>query len=105
MSEAVLEKFVAQLEASHFYEAHESLESYWFPRRFEDDDEIRLLKGFINAAVSFELLKRGRTEPSLRVWNNYLKYRPILDTLQSEMLGAYRRAAGKIEGMRIILSS
>lgn len=105
MKRRMLDEFVARLEASQFYEAHESLEALWFPRRFEDDDEVRLLKGFINAAVSFELLKRGRPEPSLRVWKNYLKYRPILDTLQGEMLGAYRQTAEKIEGMRNALTA
>ena len=53
-----LENFIVSLNEERFYDAHEDLEAIWFPRRFEDDDEIKLLKGFINAAVSFELHKK-----------------------------------------------
>ncbi|WP_457596411.1 DUF309 domain-containing protein [Hydrogenimonas sp.] len=71
-------RFIELLEAGEYYEAHEALEAYWFPRRFEDRDEVRLVKGFINASVAFELLKRGRPEPARRTWGVYLKYRPLL---------------------------
>jgi hypothetical protein len=64
-----------------YYDAHEALEEAWFPRRFEQEDEIKLLKGFINAAVSFELHKRKRFTQSKKVWANYLKYRPLLHTV------------------------
>lgn len=57
-----------------YYDAHEDLEVIWHPSRFEDRDEVRLWKGFINAAVSFELIRRGRSEPSRRAWNTYQKY-------------------------------
>ena len=81
MIEEKLKEFVDYINEHKFFEAHEALEEIWFPRRFEEDDEIKLLKGFINAAVSFELLKRGRFEPSKRVWQNYLKYIPYLQLL------------------------
>ena len=98
--QAVLGDFLKCLREARYYDAHEALEARWFPRRFEDDDEVRLLKGFINASVSFELIKRGRPEPSKRAWNNYLKYRPILDTLQSDMVSAYRETAKEIETIK-----
>lgn len=75
------EAFVRSLDEGRYYDAHEDMETVWYPRRFEDNDEVRLWKGFINAAVSFELMKRGRPGPSLRVWGNYCKYRPLLDNL------------------------
>jgi hypothetical protein len=100
---AALDDFLTCLRETRYYDAHEVLEVHWFPRRFEDDDEIRLLKGFINASVSFELIKRGRPEPSKRAWNNYLKYRPILDTLQSDMTAAYRKVAKEVEAIRASL--
>lgn len=58
-----------------YFKAHESLETLWFWRRFEDNEEIKVLKGFINAAVSFELIKRKKLSQSKKVWRNYLKYR------------------------------
>ncbi|MDX9814030.1 MAG: DUF309 domain-containing protein [Sulfurimonas sp.] len=74
-----LDKFIANLRASNFYEAHEDLEDVWFPRRFEQDSKTKLLRCLINAAVSFELMKKGKDEPSKRVWQNYLKYKEFID--------------------------
>ena len=70
--------FIENLKQKNYYEAHEDLENIWFPRRFEDLDEIKLIKGFINAAVSFELLKKGKVLQSKKVWKNYLKYRDLI---------------------------
>lgn len=100
MSRKAVEDFLACLEEARFYDAHEVFEVFWFPRRFEECDEVRLLKGFINAAVSFELLKRGRPGPSRRVWKTYLKYRPLLDGLECELVPAYRRVAQTLETMK-----
>lgn len=76
-----LEEFKTLLDKELYFEAHEALEELWFPRRFEKENEILLLKGFINAAVSFELHKRGRVQSSKKVWANYLKYRPLLHVI------------------------
>ncbi len=91
--EKALENFIISLDESRFYDAHEDLEEIWFPRRFEDDDEVRLLKGFINASVSFELLKKGRAEASQKVWKNYLKYLPLLKTINSKYIKNYQNIA------------
>lgn len=85
----LLDEFIYLLNEEKFYDAHESIEIIWFPRRFEDNDEIKLLKGFINASVSFELVKRGRYKQSLRVWQTYLKYRPILYKISSPHIQKY----------------
>ena len=73
-----IEEFKRCLDEERFYDAHEALEELWFPRRFENSAEVKILKGFINAAVSFELRKRGRVKQSKKVWANYLKYRQFL---------------------------
>ena len=70
--------FMENLQKQNYYEAHEDLEKIWFPRRFENSDEIKLIKGFINAAVSFELLKKGKVTQSKKVWKTYLKYRDLI---------------------------
>ena len=100
-----LNNFIECLEDERFYDAHETVEDIWFPRRFEKDDEINLLKGFINASVSFELYKRGRIEASKRVWKNYLKYRPLLYTIDSLHLNRYHFVASYIEKKRVLLLS
>ncbi len=76
--QARLQQFHKLLKEEQFFEAHEVLEEVWFPKRFEKDVNIDILKGFINAAVSFELLKRERVKQSKKVWRNYLKYRTLL---------------------------
>ncbi len=92
-----IEEFVACIEEERFYDAHEVLEELWFPRRFEKCIEIELLKGFINAAVSFELIKRGRMAQSRRVWANYLKYRQNLYKISSNYKNSYFKLARYIE--------
>jgi len=95
-----LDRFVVCLEEERFYDAHEALEEVWFPRRFEDKEEMKLLKGFINAAVSFELTKRGRLDPATRAWKNYEKYRPLLDAFNSVNTSYYKVLALRLEKMR-----
>ena len=95
-----LDRFVLCLDEERFYDAHEALEEVWFPRRFEDDKEMRLIKGFINAAVSFELTKRGRPNPATRAWGNYEKYRPLLEVFSSCNTLYYERLALRVEKMR-----
>lgn len=96
-----LDRFMLCLDEERFYDAHEALEEVWFPRRFEDDMEMNLLKGFINAAVSFELTKRGRPSPAAKVWENYEKYRPLLEAFTSENTPYYVHLALRVEEMRI----
>lgn len=97
----LLDKFTREISEERFYDAHESLEAIWFPRRFEDDNEIKLIKGFINAAVYFELIKKGRRTCSKKVWQNYLKYRPLLYKVQSPHLNKYHCIARHVESIKI----
>jgi len=93
----IFDEFIKRLDERRYYDAHESIESIWFPRRFEDCDEVRLLKGFINAAVSFELHKQSKIEASKKVYLNYLKYRPLLYKIDSIHLNKYQNIAQHIE--------
>ena len=93
-------RFHLCLDEERFYDAHEALEEVWFPRRFEDDMEMKLIKGFINAAVSFELTKRGRPKPATKAWGNYEKYRPLLEAFSSINTSAYTTLALRLEQMR-----
>ena len=92
-----IQEFTQCLKDERFYDAHEALEAAWFPRRFERDKEVKLIKGFINAAVSFELIKRGREEQSKKVWANYLKYRPYLFAIDSAYQNNYYQLSRFIE--------
>jgi len=81
--EEQLRRFVQNLRSGNFYDAHEDLEVLWFERRFEKSDEVKFLKGLINASVCFELHKKGKAEQAERVWSNYLKYRDLIDKIDS----------------------
>ena len=69
-----------------FYEAHEVLEEFWFPRRKQKDDLTLIVKGFINAAVAFELKRRGRLKNSLKVWQTYIKFTKLLNKVPDSKL-------------------
>ena len=69
-----------------FFEAHEVLEEFWFPRRRQKDDLTLVVKGFINAAVSFELYKRGRIKNSLKIWQVFEKYVKLLERIENKEL-------------------
>jgi hypothetical protein len=69
-----------------FYEAHEILEEFWFPRRRQKDNLTLIAKGFINAAVAFELKKRGRDKNSLKVWQTYIKFMSLLNKMPDREL-------------------
>ncbi len=98
--EKQLDLFIQNLRSENFYDAHEDLEILWFARRFEESDEVKLLKGFINASVCFELYKKGKTEASQKVWNNYLKYRSLIDTINSAHKEKYLVIIDEIETIK-----
>ena len=95
-----VDDFTLALDEKRFWDAHEVLEKLWFEKRFEDSNEVRLLKGFINAAVSFELEKRDRENASKRVWKTYLKYRQLLFKTGSKKVKLYYDIFLKIENVK-----
>ncbi len=68
-----------------FFEAHEVLEEFWFPRRKQKDELTLIVKGFINAAVAFELKKRGRDKRALDVWQTYKKFSKKIEPKKEEL--------------------
>lgn len=55
-----LKHYLALMDAAEYYDAHEVLEEAWHPLRLGKDPLANLAKGLINAAVSFEHIKRHR---------------------------------------------
>ena len=96
----LLKEYKLCIDEKRYYDAHEALEEIWFPRRFEKDSEMLLLKGFINAAVCFELIKLKREKPSKTAWLTYLKYRPLLYKVSSPYLNEYHKLARHIEKIK-----
>jgi len=69
-----IENYKRLIEEGLYYEAHEALEELWFPIRKTKNDFCLVLKGFINAAVSMELYKRGKKSQSYKIYLVYKKY-------------------------------
>jgi len=84
------------LNQGRYFDAHEAIEDLWFPLRMDNTDEIKLLRAYINAAVSFELYKRGRYKPSERVWKNFLKHQSLLDNIDIKYKKQYKLAEKEI---------
>ena len=99
MRDKKIAEYIQCLQEKRYYDAHEALEALWFPRRFEEDAEVKILKGLINAAVSFELRKRGRVMQSKKVWANYLKYRQEIFKLRAPSLNDYYQLTRFVETM------
>ena len=97
MLQQQIQLYKQYLQENAFYDAHEALEELWFPERFSQSNDTKLLKGFINAAVSFELQKRGRHEQSKKVWKNYLKYRNLLFQAKKENLNHFYQLSRYVE--------
>lgn len=90
-------QFIEYLQTDRFFEAHEVIEHIWFPIRKENHPEKNILRGLINASVSFELIKRGRPHAARRVWQTYLKYRPLIERCTSPNRPYYEEVADTIE--------
>lgn len=58
--EGALETYIPCLERHEYFEAHEVLEEAWHPLRLRKDPLANLVKGFINAAICFEHIKRNK---------------------------------------------
>jgi len=86
----LINEFVVCINEARYYDAHETLEKIWFPRRFDRTPEMNLIKGFINAAVSFEVIKRGRHKSAKKVWETYEKYIILLGTFESPYNSRYK---------------
>jgi len=70
----VFKEFCELIEKEKFFEAHEVLEEIWHPMRKSNHPDSDIIRGFINAAVSLELKKRGRNN-YLKVWQTYEKHK------------------------------
>ena len=95
--------FVLSIKEGRYYDAHEDLEALWFPRRFEEDDEVKLWKGLINAAVCFELIGKGRPIPSEIAWKTYCKYRILLGSFETAHYEMYVRIMQLIEEKHCVI--
>ncbi|MEA1919917.1 MAG: DUF309 domain-containing protein, partial [Campylobacterota bacterium] len=93
----ILDSYIHLIENHEFAKAHECLEENWKAFRTQGKkDESNILKGFINAASAFELKRLGR-ESASKIWQAYLKYRVLIDEVDSLHVAQYQECARCVE--------
>ncbi len=70
----VLIEFIQNLKDEEFSQAHETMEQQWKIYKKQNHLLTKLLKGFINGATAFELVKRGKMDGANMLWGTYEKY-------------------------------
>jgi len=58
--EGALKTYLKLLDEEEYFEAHEVMEEAWHPLRLKKHPLANLAKGYINAAITFEHIKRNR---------------------------------------------
>jgi len=89
-----LNEFLNIININDFVEGHEVLEIPWKKYKKESalKEESYILKGLINGSTALALKVKGKHEPSLRVWSTFLKYSPLIETVDSETTPLYKKA-------------
>ena len=75
-----LDRFIDALNEDRFKDAHEIMEHTWKKYKSQNHPLTKLLKGFINGATAFELIKRGNKDGAIRLWQVYEKYLPLMSS-------------------------
>jgi len=101
--EGALREYLRLLDAEAYFEAHEVLEEAWHPLRLSNHPLQFLVKGLINAAISFEHVKRNRKNmPSKakRTIASYERYKAEATPLIAHS-ALFIEACEKIERLKI----
>ncbi len=102
----VLKTFMHVVEAEAFVEGHEVLEDVW--RTWKNDpakrEESYILKALINGSTALALIRLGRPQSALRVWETYTKYCPLIETIPSPYTSLYKNAQTLLENKYRALS-
>lgn len=93
----ITNQFIEQLKNGCFFDAHETIEKLWFTNRFLKIPRVKLLRALINGAVSLELKKRSRHEPSRRVWKNFERSVYLLDEIDINERTMFKLAIDGLE--------
>jgi len=87
-----LKEALELLNKNEFIKAHDLFEKLW--RNYKDDVKTRkesfILKGFVNASISFELYNMNREQHSKNVWDTFKKYEYLIDELISANRDKYK---------------
>ena len=102
--EGALKAYMELLEDEEYFEAHEVLEEAWHPLRLKQDPLSNLVKGLINGAITFEHIKRNRTnvkDKAQKVIASYERHKHLC-VKEIEHYSLFKEATEKIENLKKI---
>lgn len=80
---SAIQTFITMVQNEEFAPAHEILEHDW--KHYKQQGELqkaKALQGLINGTTALALFKKGKIEGYKKVWDTFLKYHTLLDTLE-----------------------
>jgi len=87
-----IDRFIEDVENERFIEAHEVLETSWKELKKSNKEEANLQKGLINGTTAIALKLKGKEKGAYMVWETYLKYKPLIATVKSNLSERYKKA-------------
>lgn len=101
--EGALKEYLKLLDQEEYFEAHEVMEEAWHPLRLKKDPLANLPKGLINAAITFEHIKRNKKNvkaKAQKVLASYERHKHLcVESIPFYVL--FQQAVQKIEILKV----
>ncbi len=101
--EGAIKTYLKLLDEKEYFEAHEVMEEAWHPLRLKKHPLANLAKGYINAAITFEHIKRDRKnvkEKAKKVLASYERHKHLcVEGIEHYEL--FNAASQKIEILKV----
>ena len=100
--EGALKAYLKLLEVEEYFEAHEVMEEAWHPLRLKKHPLANLTKGFINAAIGLEHIKRNRKNVDIkakRVMESYDRHIHLCEE-DIAFYDLFLEAKNKVDGLK-----
>ena len=102
--ESAIVEYLKLLEAQEYFEAHEVMEEAWHPLRLRKDPIANLAKGLINAAITFEHIKRDRKNLKAKVQKviaSYERHKHLcVEDIRAYAL--FQKACEEVEALKVV---
>lgn len=101
--EAALKAYLKLLDEEEYFEAHEVLEEAWHPLRLQKHPLANLVKGLINAAITFEHIKRNRRDVKAKAKKVLTSYERHKHLCKKEIRAyeLFSKACDKVELLKV----
>ena len=100
--EGAIKEYLRLLEEKEYFEAHEVMEEAWHPLRLKKHPLANLTKGFINAAIGFEHIKRNRKNVNIKAKRVMESYDRHIHLCKKDIVfyDLFLEAKNKIDGLK-----